>query len=317
MDTKKEDLPFDKPPAGEEKNAPLNNAGNAAAKSGRGGGGSAAGNGKFEPVVVTTSKSAAVGNASPIQVIATRLNNNKKTLVNMLGSEGDALRFLSAVMHSLQKTPKLLECSLDSVFFAFMEAAGLGLYPSDSSGDCFVLPYKGRAQFQLGYKGARTLAYRGGVIRIGTELVYSHDFFKRHLGTDQRLEHVPDDDLDDRGQVTGVYAWAEVVKGSIMYFYMTPAEVMAIKKMSPAAKSEYLPWNSGDPQKWMWRKTAIKQLAKTIPSNDALARAIHIDGIMEAGGSYSPTGEILEPERDPLDRGMNKKEQLKIKQNEQ
>lgn len=271
---KKEDLPFDKPPAG------------------------------------------VVANASPVQAIATRLNSNKKALINMLGSEGNALRFLSATMHALQKTPKLLECSPDSVFFAFMEAAGLGLYPSDSSGDCFVLPYKGRAQFQLGYKGARTLAYRGGVIRIGTELVYANDFFKRYLGTDQRLEHIPNDD-NHRGEVTGVYAWAEVVRGSILYFYMSPDEVMEIKKMSPSAKSDYSPWNSGDPQKWMWRKTALKQLAKLIPSNDALARALHVDGIMEAGGTYSPTGEILEPEADPIDRGMSKKEKLKAKKDEQ
>src|SRR5437016_4762781 len=72
---------------------------------------------------------------------------------NFFGDEKQAMKFLSSVMAAVQKLPKLLECEPMSLINSFMTMAQLGLMPSDVSGEAYVLPYKDKAQFQLGYQG--------------------------------------------------------------------------------------------------------------------------------------------------------------------
>lgn len=241
------------------------------------------------------------------------LGARQSALKNFLGTEENALKFMSAVMHAIQKTPELLNCDSESVLGAFMECAALDLYPSTHSGDCYVLPYKGKAQFQLGYKGVRTLAYRAGILRCGAEIVYKNDKFKKTLGTVQELVHEPAE--GERGEAVGAYAWAEVTRGSIIFEHMTKDEIMAIKDTSPAKGSQYSPWNKNDPMLWMWKKTAFKQLGKMMPSSDKLARALHLDNVSERGGYIKSEHELVEMDFETQDnrikRGKDKKEELR------
>lgn len=46
-----------------------------------------------------------------------------KTLVNFMKSEDNAKKFMSAVIYSVQRTPKLLECDRTSLMNAFMTCA--------------------------------------------------------------------------------------------------------------------------------------------------------------------------------------------------
>lgn len=81
--------------------------------------------------------------------------NQFRQLQNFLGDEDKALKFLSAVAWCYESVPKLTDCSTTSVLGAFMKMAELGLYPSNTSGQAYVLPYwNGKkslyeAQFQL------------------------------------------------------------------------------------------------------------------------------------------------------------------------
>jgi recombinational DNA repair protein RecT len=52
-------------------------------------------------------------------------NTHYKTLVNFMKSEENANKFMSAVIYSVQKTPKLLECDKTSLMNAFMTCAEL------------------------------------------------------------------------------------------------------------------------------------------------------------------------------------------------
>jgi len=241
------------------------------------------------------------------------LGARQSALKNFLGTEENALKFMSAVMHAIQKTPALLECDSESVLGAFMECAALDLYPSTHSGDCYVLPYKGKAQFQLGYKGVRTLAYRAGILRCGAEIVYKNDKFKKTLGTVQELVHEPAE--GERGDPVGAYAWAEVTRGSIIFEHLTKDEIMTIKDTSPAKGSQYSPWNKNDPMLWMWKKTAFKQLGKMMPSSDKLARALHLDNVSERGGYIKSENELVEMDFETQDnrieRGKSRKEELR------
>ena len=81
----------------------------------------------------------------------------KSQKVNVLNSyfkrdKEKTLKFLNSVAHCASSTPKLLECSQDSIINAFMKCAELNIFPSSVSGEAYILPYKGKAQFQLGYQ---------------------------------------------------------------------------------------------------------------------------------------------------------------------
>ena len=198
-------------------------------------------------------------------------------LLNYLGRDEDRLRRMqSAIITSVQKVPELLKCDRHSMMQAVIACAEYGLYPSAVSGEAFILPYKGKAQFQLGYQGLITLMYAAGVDAVNTQIVYATDRFTYEEGLNPRLEHTPTPFGEEKGVAIGVYAIASV-NGEKIYKVMSEAEVMEYKKLSQGAKSEYSPWNKNDPQLWMWRKTCLKQLAKILPKNERLINAIGRD----------------------------------------
>lgn len=252
------------------------------------------------------------------------LESRQTALKNFLGSQKNALRFISSVMQCINMTPKLLLCKHESLVGAFLECAAVGLFPSSWSGECYVLPYDSKdgmmAQFQMGYKGFITLGYRSGVQSIWTNIVYKNDKFKEYKGTDPKIEHevAP----GDRGEPIGVYACAKV-NGETIFLFMKKDQVMKIKSMSKAKDSKYSPWNSNDPEMWMWKKTAIKQLAKTFPRGDAgqMGKAIYLDNISERGGYIQDEGKIVdvpfdEPDDQKIDSAKDKKDKLKKKKEE-
>lgn len=202
-----------------------------------------------------------------------------KTLDNFFKNDKEkTLKFLSAVAYCAQSTPGLLECTQDSIISSFMKCAEYDLYPSSVSWEVYILPYqKGNikvAQFQLGYKGIIALLKRSG-INVYTDIVKANDTCKITSGFDQNIIH--EYPLTDRGEAIGVYAIAKV-DGEKTIKYMSKPEVLEFKKFSKAWNSEYSPWNpKNDPELNMWRKTAIKQIAKNLPLTEKAHEAIALD----------------------------------------
>jgi recombination protein RecT len=229
--------------------------------------------------------------ANPFQKL---LASKQAALKNFLGNEHNALRFMSSVMHCMDKIPDLKKCEPNSLMGAFMECAALGLYPGTHSGDCYVLPYAGKAQFQIGYRGFKTLAFRAGILACGSDVVYENDKYREYRGSNPRIEHtVPMD--GPRGEPIRAYAWAEVSPGKIVFKSMSEEEIMKIKNMSQASKSSYSPWSGKtDPMLWMWQKTCFKQLAKLLPTSEKLDRAVYADNVSERGGYFESEDQLIE-----------------------
>jgi len=200
----------------------------------------------------------------------------RKQIENYFGDPQKALEFLSSVVASVQRTPKLLECTPESLVNSFITMAQLKLMPSEVSGEAYVLPYKNVAQFQIGYQGLVTLFYRSGVKSIIAEIVYDKDEFSYINGV---VEHNADPFQEDRGEPKGAYVIVELQTGGKVNKAMNKKEIMDIgSKFSKSFKSEYSPWNvKNDPQLWMWRKTVLKQVAKLVPKNETIAKAISED----------------------------------------
>ena len=219
--------------------------------------------------------------------------NYLNQIKNFFGDEKQSMKFLSSVMASVQKMPKLLECEPMSVINSFMTMAQLGLMPSDISGEAYVLPYnKGNAgmvaQFQLGYQGLVTLFYRAGGQSIRSEIIREHDEFSYENGI---IKHRIDifKSHAERGKPIGAYAIA-VVNGIEISQAMNKDDILGqAKTFSKSFSTQFTPWKEvNDPNLWMWRKTVLKQLGKLMPKNETIYKALaedNQDGKLHTGVS--------------------------------
>lgn len=224
-------------------------------------------------------------------------NLNKQIVSYFRNDKAASMQFVTAAIDYIRRTPKLLECTKTSLIMSFLQLAQFRFMPSSVSGEAFVIPYKDRhsqttqAQFQLGYQGILTLLYRHPkVSTVAAQIVYENDTFEYEEGLEPRLVHKPAIG-EDRGKPVAVYAVAKMADGSKVFKVMSEDEVMKIKAMSKAAGSKHSPWNSNDPEKWMWRKTCIIQLSKTLPKTHDFNIAVAKD--YEGSGLEMPT---LDPE---------------------
>lgn len=193
------------------------------------------------------------------------------------GDEQKKMKFLSSLMYSVQKVPELLKCDRSTLINAAMSCAEFQLYPNSVSGEAYILPYSGNAQFQLGYQGVVTLLYRAGAKSIHSDVVYKNDKFKYTSGITQKLIHEPNI-FEARGEPVAVYAVVTLHSGEKLIKVMSKEDVMKYREFSKSKDSSYSPWNEkNDPDLMMWKKTAVKQVAKFMPKNDEISKAFERD----------------------------------------
>ena len=219
-----------------------------------------------------------------------------KNLINyMEADEKRAQKFLGAVVYCFQSVKWLSDCSQESIIASFMKCAELELFPSNVTGQAYVLPYKGIAQFQLGYQGLVTLFYRSGAKSIRAEIVYENDFFEYENGV---IKHKPDPfaSKEKRGKAKWAYVIVDLPTGWAVAKVMGREDILAIgKKFSKSYDSNYSPWNeSNDPELWMWKKTCLKQVAKLVPKNERLLKAIDYDNVEDTDFDEMRKNDLLE-----------------------
>jgi len=105
-------------------------------------------------------------------------------------------RILKVALTAINKTPKLLQCSRESLVAAVMQAAELGLEPGGALGEGYLVPYNNKikmpdgsekwvmqCQFIPGYRGLIKLARNSADIStIYAEAVYRGDKFDVDMG---------------------------------------------------------------------------------------------------------------------------------------
>lgn len=194
------------------------------------------------------------------------------------GNNEEGMRFMTAAVEYCRKTPELLACNRTSLVMALVTAAQFRFMPSNVSGEAYILPYKKEAKFQMGYQGYVTLIYRTGKVKaIQSNIVYSNDLFEYEEGLNPVLKHIPAKFGTPRGEPIGVYTVAQMDGGAKTFKVMSKDQVMAIKELSKAKNEKFSPWNSNDPELWMWRKTCLIQHRKFLPMTPDLQRALEKD----------------------------------------
>lgn len=214
-----------------------------------------------------------------------------------LPTKVDRDRFVRIVQQAYQRTPRLQECTLDSIASAAVEAAELGLEPSGAVGGAHLVPYnvnvgtkerprwEKHAQLIIDYRGLVELARRSDKIEdVYAEVVREADHFRVIGGSEPRIEHIPNlaapvtpNPDHAENPMTHVYAVAVFRSGYRRSVVMSKAEVDAIR--TRARDNNTGPWATDYLQ--MALKTVLRRLCKTLPLPKTVHQALEVEDARE------------------------------------
>jgi len=200
----------------------------------------------------------------------------KASIESIIPAGMDIKRVLRVAFSQVARTPSLHRCDSRTIVDSVVMAASLGL-EIGVNGLCYLVPYKGRCQFQLGYKGMIELARRSGEITtLIARAVYENDEFEYNYGLDEVLIHKPA--TSGRGKLTHVYAMAKLKDGGHCFDVLTREDVEKAKK---SAASTNGPWSTHYDE--MAKKTAIKRLFKYLPVSIEAQNVVAMDDAADRG----------------------------------
>mgnify|MGYP002732048194 FL=1 len=178
----------------------------------------------------------------------------KKKFEEMLGKK--AAGFMSSIIAVTNNNNYLMKADPATVIGAAAQAAMLDLPINQSLGFAYIVPYKGAAQFQLGYKGYIQLAQRSGqYVDIGAKTVYEGELeYENRLLDKFKFGNRTGD------KVIGYLAYFRLTNGFEKMLFMTLDEMQAhAKKYSQNYKGGTDKWGLAD-FNVMAEKTVLKRL---------------------------------------------------------
>lgn len=205
----------------------------------------------------------------------------KGEIQNALPSYLPTDKFIRTALTAINTTPKLAECTQDSLLAAIMNSAQLGLEFNTPLGESYLIPYENKktgittVNFQIGYHGLLKLAYNTGQFkRITAREVKENEDFYINYGTGEVL-HEPCL-TGDSGEVIGYYAIYQTKDGGQDVFYMSKEDAKAygLEYSVTFKKSNKGPWV--DNFDAMAKKSCLIQVLKYAP------KAIESQKLVEA-----------------------------------
>ena len=177
-------------------------------------------------------------------------------------------RFARVALTAMRRTPKLQQCTQESVLKCLMDLSAMGLEPDGRR--AHLIPYKDECTLIIDYKGLVELIRRSGdVVSIRAETVCAKDTFAWKNG---EITHEVNW-REDRGKMDCVYAEAVLKGGEKQTAVMTLAEVKEIQKRSRAGTSG--PWVTDFGE--MAKKTVVRRLSKMLPLASEVQEHISTD----------------------------------------
>lgn len=251
--------------------------------------------------------------------VATRKEDPKSVLVakqylgqfaEILPDHIEAKQFLGSALATIRKDPELFKAAENSpaaFVNALMECAQLGHAPG--SKEFYLTPrWNGKAKKteivgMEGYRGVIERMYRSGAVAsVKVREVCERDKFEYVEGVHDRPIH----DVDwfcegGRGDMIGVYAYAELVTGSVSrVVILSKADVEEVRKRSDLGKQDKGPWATDT--RAMWWKTAAHRLEPWVPTSaeyrrESLRAAVEAENLRRESRTVDvDTGEIIDAE---------------------
>lgn len=210
-----------------------------------------------------------------------------------------AQQFMSSILSLVNSDKMLADCNSYELYNCCLMAAALKLPFNKDLGQAWIIPYKGKPQLQIGWKGFVQLAQRSGQFHtINCTDVRAGEIKKNDRLTGEiEFEWISDSERE-KAEVVGYAAYFELANGFRKTLYMTKTELEEhAKKYSQTYKKGYGVWK--DNFDAMARKTVIKLiLNRFAPLSVDMQKAIELDQA-DADGSYidrKPQFEVVEAE---------------------
>lgn len=179
----------------------------------------------------------------------------KKRFEELLGRKAPG--FMSSIINIVNSNTQLQQCDPNQVIAAAAVAAAMDLPIDPNLGFAYIVPYKGKAQFQMGYKGFVQLAMRTGMYKtINATHVYEGEIesFNRITGEVKFSETGATSD-----KIVGYIAYFKLLNGFEKYEYWPIERVIEhAKRFSQSYGSNYSPWKTDFDA--MATKTVLKHL---------------------------------------------------------
>jgi len=144
----------------------------------------------------------------------------KTKFEELLGKRGPA--FITSVLQIVSSNTLLSKADPMSIYNAAATAATLDLPINQNLGFAYIVPYGGKAQFQLGYKGFIQLAQRSGQFhRISATQIYEGQIKSSNPLTGYEFDFT----VKGSTNVVGYAAYFRLLNGFEATLYMTVDEV--------------------------------------------------------------------------------------------
>jgi recombination protein RecT len=196
--------------------------------------------------------------------VAIRSDAYKTLINNTLGDPKVAQRFIAEISTAVSNNPKLGDCDPATIISAGLNAQSMDLPLAPTLGQCYIIPYGNKAQFQIGWKGLVQLAIRSGqYLTIGASEVREGEYLGRDEFGEPLIKFNNNPDLTK--SIVGYMAYLKLVNGFTKKIYWSKEECEAhANKYSKAHTGQYS--KGGENDKWaqdfdsMALKTVLKQL---------------------------------------------------------
>lgn len=228
---------------------------------------------------------------------AIKAPENLQQFQEMLGPR--APHFITSILGLFATSPKLIECTPESVVIASLQGAAMDLSFDPNIGEAYMVPYNKKvgnqwmklAQYQPGYKGLIQLALRTGQYKkLGAQPVTREAFNALRQRTEsshedpavttikffEMLDFYPE---FQTGRIYGYIAYFELINGFPKFVFWTQDKCLAhAKKYSKQQDKQgnlYGTWV--DSLEAMCLKTVIRQLLKWGPKSKEIRTALEFD----------------------------------------
>ncbi|AKT91709.1 recombinase RecT [Campylobacter gracilis] len=201
------------------------------------------------------------------------------------GGDKAKMSAFAASLTAMASDPALSICSVQSVIGAGLEIVRLGLNPNKTFGQAYVVPFKNKAQLQIGYKGWLSLAYRNGWIFRALAAYKCDEFEINFAGIKDDIEFSPN--YDERDETNSLWVFNNL-RGVIVY--VKDAGGNEFSEFVPFKKLEQLRLKSqnqkdkealtniwGEWAEEMYKAKAIKYVATRLPITEQIQEAINAE----------------------------------------
>lgn len=187
-------------------------------------------------------------------------------------------RFARIAITALTRTPKLQDCTPESLMKCLLDLSAIGLEPDGRR--AHLIPYGKECTLVLDYKGIVELMRRSGdVAAIHADVICENDTFEHNLGV---IEKHTFDLQQPRGEMYAAYCQVTFKNGSKQSAIMSKQEIDGIRKRSKAGNNG--PWVTDFNE--MAKKTVLRRVSKLVTLSPEVLDIVDQDAVAEFGSGF-------------------------------